>query len=96
MDEAEGLAKVVDTKSNSKLEVSFVSIFGIHLFWGDYWIIGLPDDYSYVVIGTPNRKYGWILSRTPQLPEDKLNEAYDVLRENGYNPKDFVMTPQGI
>ena len=96
MDSAEGLANVVDTKSNSKLEVSFVSIFGIHLFWGDYWIIGLSDDYSYAVIGTPNRKYGWILSRTPQLPEEKLNEAYDILRKNGYNPKDFVMTPQGI
>jgi apolipoprotein D and lipocalin family protein len=96
MDSAEGLANVVDTKSNSKLEVSFVSIFGIHLFWGDYWIIGLSDDYSYAVIGTPNRKYGWILSRTPQLSEEKLNEAYDILRKNGYNPKDFVMTPQGI
>lgn len=96
MDEAEGIAKVVDTKSNSKLEVSFVSIFGIHLFWGDYWIIGLPDDYSYAVIGTPSRKYGWILSRTPQLPEEKLNEAYDILRENGYDPGDFVKTPQGI
>ena len=96
MDSAEGLANVVDTKSNSKLEVSFVSIFGIHLFWGDYWIIGLPDDYSYAVIGTPNRKYGWILSRTPQLSEEKLNEAYDILRKNGYNPKDFVVTPQGI
>ncbi len=94
MDTAEGVAEVVDPKTNSKLEVSFVSIFGIHLFWGDYWIIGLPDDYSYAVIGTPNRKYGWILSRTPSLPEEKLNEAYDILRKNDYNPKDFVMSPQ--
>lgn len=95
MDSAEGLAKVVDTKTNSKLEVSFVSIFGIHLFWGDYWIIGLPDDYSYAVVGTPNRKYGWILSRTPVLPEEKLNEAYEILKKNGYNPDNFVKTPQG-
>ncbi len=94
MDTAEGIAKVVDKKTNSKLEVSFVSIFGINLFWGDYWIIGLPDDYSYAVIGTPNRKYGWILGRTPGLAEEKLNEAYDILRKNGYNPKDFVMTLQ--
>ena len=93
MDTAEGVAKVVDPKTNAKLEVSFVSILGINLFWGDYWIIGLPDDYSYAVIGTPNRKYGWILSRTPELPEEKLGEAYDILKKNGYNPKDFVATP---
>ncbi len=94
MDKAEGIAKVVDAKTNSKLEVSFVSILGINLFWGDYWIIGLPDDYSYAVIGTPNRKYGWILSRTPELPQEKLSQAYDILKKNGYNPKDFVMSVQ--
>ena len=94
MNTSEGIAKVVDKKTNSKLEVSFVSIFGINLFWGDYWIIGLSDDYDYAVIGTPNRKYGWILSRTKQLPEEKLNEAYNTLRKNGYNPNDFVMTLQ--
>ncbi len=94
LNEAEGLAKVVDTTSNSKLEVSFVSIFGIHLFWGDYWIIGLDENYQYAVVGTPNRKYGWILSRTPKLPDDKLNEAFKILKDNGYNPNDFEMTDQ--
>ena len=39
-DVAEGLAKVVDKKTNSKLEVSFFSILGFRPFWGDYWIIG--------------------------------------------------------
>lgn len=91
---AEGLARVVDKNTNSRLEVSFVSIFGLHLFWGDYWIIGLSDDYSYAVIGTPDRKYGWILARTKNLEEDKLKEAYDILTKNGYNPKDFIMTLQ--
>jgi apolipoprotein D and lipocalin family protein len=94
VNEAEGLAQVVDEKTNSKLEVSFVSIFGIHLFWGDYWIIGLDKDYTYAVIGHPDRKYGWILSRTPRLSEEKLDEAFKILRDNGYNTKDFVMTVQ--
>lgn len=94
VNEAEGLAQVVDEKTKSKLEVSFVSIFGIHLFWGDYWIIGLADDYSYAVVGHPERKYGWILSRTPRLPAEKLNEAFRILAENGYNRNDFMMTAQ--
>ncbi|MEJ2545696.1 MAG: lipocalin family protein, partial [Calditrichaceae bacterium] len=61
-DEAIGEARVVDTTSYAKLEVSFVSIFCVHLFWGDYWIIGLDESYQYAIVGTPSRKYGWILS----------------------------------
>lgn len=92
LDVAEGLAKVVDKNSNSKLEVSFVSIFGIHLFWGDYWIIGLAKNYEYAIVGHPERKYGWILSRTTAMTSEKLNDAYSILKEQGYDTKDFVMT----
>lgn len=91
---AEGLAKIVDDKTNAKLEVSFFSILGIHFFWGDYWIIGLDKDYDFAVVGHPDRKYGWILSRTPKLPAVKLQEAFKILEDNGYKKKDFVMTAQ--
>ena len=94
LNDAEGLAEVVDTISNAKLRVSFVSIFGIHLFWGDYWIIGIDENYQYAVVGTPNRKYGWILSRTPKLSEEKLNETFNILKDNGYDPGDFELTDQ--
>ena len=94
LDVAEGLAKVVDKNSNSKIEVSFVSIFGIHLFWGDYWIIGLDKNYEYAIVGHPERKYGWILSRTPVLSQDKLDEAFSILIAQGYHPGDFEMTEQ--
>lgn len=94
INEAKGIAKVVDKKTNSKLEVSFVRIFGISLFWGDYWIIGLDKNYNYAVVGNPDRKYGWILSRTPKLSQDNLNEVFEILRKNGYNPNDFEMAQQ--
>jgi apolipoprotein D and lipocalin family protein len=94
LDLAEGLAKVVDKTSNSKIEVSFVSIFGIHLFWGDYWIIGLDKNYEYAIVGHPERKYGWILSRTPVLSQDKLDEAFNILTAQGYHPSDFEITEQ--
>jgi apolipoprotein D and lipocalin family protein len=58
-----GTARIVDKDSNAKLKVKF--------FWfapaGDYWIIDLDDDYQYAVVGSPDRKYLWILSRTPQI-----------------------------
>lgn len=96
LDVAEGVAKVVDKQSNAKLEVSFVSILGWNIFWGDYWILGLEKDYKYAVIGTPSRKYGWILSRTPQLEQQDLDECYKILEDNGYNLNKFELSTQDI
>ena len=93
-DKAAGIARVVDVESNAKLEVSFVSIFGFHLFWGDYWIIGLDEDYRYVVVGSPTRKYGWILCRDKIMSEEMFQEAQQILIEQGYNPNDFEMSRQ--
>lgn len=93
-DVANGLARIVDKKTNAKLEVSFVSFFGWRPFWGDYWIIGLDENYNWAIVGTPNRKYGWILSRTPKLDTEKLNKIFSVFIEQGYNPKGFEMSQQ--
>ena len=93
-DVANGLARIVDKKTNAKLEVSFVSFFGWRPFWGDYWIIGLDENYNWAIVGTPNRKYGWILSRTPNLDKETINKIFSILKEQGYNPKDFEISKQ--
>ncbi len=62
--------------------------------WGDYWILGLPDDYAWVVVGTPDRKYLWILARTPALDEARMAAALDIVRANGFDPDRLVMTTQ--
>jgi apolipoprotein D and lipocalin family protein len=94
IDKAEGVAKVVDKSTNAKLEVSFVSFLGIRPFWGDYWIIGLDDNYEYAVVGTPDRKYGWILARKKELSKEQLNEAHAILKKNGYDINRFEMSKQ--
>jgi apolipoprotein D and lipocalin family protein len=91
---AEGVAKVADEKTNAKLEVSFVKFLGINLFWGDYWIIGLGDNYEYALVGSPDRKYGWILSRTSKLPPEKINQISELLKIKGYDFNKFVFTVQ--
>lgn len=93
-DEAHGIARVVTPQSNARLEVSFVSLFGFHLFWGDYWIIDLGNRYEYAIVGTPSREYGWVLSRTPTLDEVTLKKIYSKLQQQGYDPQAFEMSPQ--
>ena len=80
-----GVARVADRSTNAKLEVSFFSILGLRPVWGDYWIIGLSEDYTYSVVGDRNRKYAWILSRAPQLNETDKAKALAALKDNGYD-----------
>lgn len=93
-DEARGLARVVDTRSNARLEVSFFSILGWRPVWGDYWIIALAPDYSWAVVGGPKRRYGWILARTPALDDATLATIRQRLEALGYDPSRFVPTAQ--
>jgi apolipoprotein D and lipocalin family protein len=78
--EAKGKAWVVDPKSNSKLKVRF--------FWpfsGDYWVIDLASDYQYAVVGHPNRKYLWILSRSPRMDSAVYDQIIERLKEQRYD-----------
>ena len=94
VDDADGIVRVVDTKTNAKLEVSFVSFLGWRPFWGDYWIIGLDENYQWAIVGTPDREYGWVLSRTTHIDQKTLDEIYMILKDQGYNEKDFAISMQ--
>lgn len=86
---ARGRARVVDEQTNAKLEVSF---FGP--FWGDYWIVDLAEDYSLSLVGEPQGRYLWILSRTPEISEDVRNKALSRLQDLGYNTDALYFTIQ--
>ena len=93
-DEARGVARVEDKGVNSRLKVSFFSILGWRPVWGDYWIIDLADDYSYAVVCSPDRKYGWILARSTALPVGVLDGIYARLRAQGFDTGRFIATAQ--
>ena len=95
--EAEGRArKAVQNGPNTKLKVRFAPAFLSFLpfVWGDYWIIDVAADYRYAVVGDPDRKYLWVLSRTKTLDEATLAGILERIRIQGYDPRALVMTPQ--
>lgn len=86
--EAKGHAWSVDPVDNSKLKVSF--------FWpfrGDYWIIELGENYDYSVVGSPDRKYLWILGREPVVDEALYGEIVERLRRQGFPVDNLVRRP---
>ena len=84
---AKGKAWIVDSITNAKLKVSF--------FWpfsGDYWIIDLGRDYEYAVIGHPDRKYLWILSRTQVMHKSVYEGILNRLQEQHYDISRLIRT----
>jgi len=54
----------------------------------------LDKDYKWAIVGTPSRKYGWILSRTTKLENKVVEKIFSILKQNGYNPDDFIFSDQ--
>lgn len=97
IEQAEGKAQVADKGGlTSKLKVRFAPAWLSWLpsVWGDYWIMDLGPDYSYAVIGTPDRKYFWILSRTPQVEEPVYEKLKEQAAAAGFNVALLVRTKQ--
>jgi len=93
---ARGVARVVDD-TGARLKVRFApaALSFLPFVWGDYWILGLAGDYSWAVVGSPDRDYLWVLARTPTLGEDAFGQAMAVARANGFNVDRLERTAQG-
>lgn len=89
LDTANGKAFIVEGSNNAKLKVQF--------FWpfkGDYWIIGLDDDYQWALVGSPSREYFWILARTPQLEQPLIDSLKTIAGEKGFDMSNLIFPEQ--
>ncbi len=95
--EAQGVARVVDPRTSARLKVRFAPriLSFLPFVWGDYWILGLADDYSWAVVGSPDRRYLWVLARTPDPGPEVWARAEAVARRNGFDVARLARTPQG-
>jgi len=84
----------VTRSSDARWRATFFKILGLGVAKGDYWILGVDDGYDWAVVGDPKRKYGWILAREPVLTTVQREAVDALLIDRGYDPGDFVPTPQ--
>jgi apolipoprotein D and lipocalin family protein len=79
--EAVGLARRVEGRPPSVLEVRFAPAFLSFLpaVWGD---------------GTPDRKFLWVLARTPRLDPGVYRTLLDGAKAQGFDVASVVLTPQ--
>lgn len=72
-----------------QLRVSFFWIF-----YSDYNILALDDDYEWALVGSKSPKYLWILSRTRHLDTATKREICDIAERRGYDTRDLIWVKQ--
>lgn len=83
--QAEGVAKFVDTPDQGRLKVSF---FGP--FYGAYNIVKLTPDYSMALVVGPDLSYGWLLARSKTPTAAQCQQFYQAAGELGIAEKDWI------
>jgi apolipoprotein D and lipocalin family protein len=60
----------------------------VSFFWpfaGDYWVLGVAEDYRWAVVGAPGRDYLWFLARSPRPAPADLEQMRAVATAAGYD-----------
>jgi len=87
--EAIGKAYYVGKASTGHLKVSF---FGP--FYGSYVIFNLDPQYQHAFVSGYNKKYLWLLSRTPAVSEAVVNQFKSEAERLGFDVSELIMVDQ--
>lgn len=90
-----GSAKVLNPPENTKLAVRFHTWFGPLIpvpDEGNYWILQVDERYQEAIVGTPDRRYLWLLARTPRISAERQTGLTAKAEALGYDVKRLVVT----
>lgn len=93
MMKAEGLATPAND-TGSELKVTFLPswIRWLPVGKANYWVLQLDQDYQTALVGTPDNKYLWMLSRTPTMSQTTFDQYKNVAKMQGYDIKKLEIT----
>ena len=86
---AVGKARIPNNLEPGKLKVAFFWIF-----YADYFVLELDENYQYAMIGSSSDKYFWILNRTPKMDPVIYEMLLEKARKRGYNLAKLEKVPQ--
>ncbi|MFO7649191.1 lipocalin family protein, partial [Halomonas campaniensis] len=88
--EAEGRAYFIVDEEVGRLKVSFFAPF-----YGGYNVLALDDDYRWSLVAGPDRRYLWILARTPTLDEATYRDLVERARRMAFPVEELIEVEQG-
>ena len=87
--EIKQVATIFDEKSKAEWRTQLY-----HTMKFPYVIMELAHDYSYAVVGMPNREYVWILARKPVLEDETYETLKGRIAEQGFDTSLLEKVPQ--
>ena len=57
---------------------------------GEYWVLYLDDGYQAALVGHPNRKYLWLLTRDQDASAKYLATLLEEARSRGYDTRELI------
>ena len=91
MDASDGVARTTDQPGALKVRFAPAWLGWLPWVWADYWVIDLDADYQWAVVGSPSRKYLWILSRQPGMNGELFHNLTERARQRGYPVERLVI-----
>ncbi|MDP9052161.1 MAG: lipocalin family protein [Acidobacteriota bacterium] len=79
----------LDKAANGQIKLGAIWPFSVK-----YWVIAIAPDYSWALVGNPNHKSLWILSRTPTLAPDVLSSIRSQASAQGFDTAKLIAIPQ--
>ena len=92
-EEARGTAVAQVPGKTDKLWVNFDNWFTRLLpgvVKGDYWVLYVSDDYQTAIVGNPNRRYLWLLSRSPDVSVQTRELLLGEAQSRGYDTERLI------
>lgn len=82
--------------TGSKLKVTFLprGLRWLPVGKADYWVLALDPSYQHALVGTPDQKYLWVLSRTPTMPDGTYQQLVTTAKSQGYDVSKLEKTLQ--
>ena len=92
-----GTATILNPPENTRLAVRFSTWFGPLIpvpKEGNYWILHVDESYQEAIIGTPDKKYLWFLSRNPAVPEPRYAALVTKAEALGFDTSRLIRPSQ--
>jgi apolipoprotein D and lipocalin family protein len=81
--------KVADKLGGGRLKISYLFPFS-----SKYWVLAMGPEYEWALIGSPNHKTLWVLSRMSSMKPELLAEIEAKAAAQGFNTSKLVMVEQ--
>ncbi|MGB3374382.1 MAG: lipocalin family protein [Microbacterium sp.] len=87
---------VPDQEHPGRLQVTFLpeALRWIPFTKADYWVLRIDERYENALVGTPDHKHLWLLSRDHQVSDELESSYLDTAREQGFDLEDWIRPQQ--